>query len=302
MQNLDEKIERLFKYGLLTEKEVAELCATATEAFSKEENVVRIKAPLTVCGDTHGQFPDLQELFKIIGPVPLVNYLFIGDYVDRGFFSVQNVSLLICLKLRYPEQIHLLRGNHESREITTVYGFYDECVKKYGGTNVWKQFTDLFDYLPIAALIEEKILCVHGGLSPVINSISEINDLDRIRENPNEGAMGDLMWSDPDDRDGWGSSPRGAGYSFGRDVTINFNRTNGLILTARAHQLAMEGFNLAHNGNIVTLFSAPNYCMRCGNKGAVMNVQDDLFLDYIQFDESPKMEKFASYKPPDFLI
>lgn len=179
----------------------------------------------------------------------------LGDYVDRGYYSVETVTLLVCLKIRYPQRITILRGNHESRQITQVYGFYDECLRKYGNANVWKYFTDLFDYLPLTALIENQIFCLHGGLSPSIDTLDNIRSLDRIQEVPHEGPMCDLLWSDPDDRCGWGISPRGAGYTFGQDISEAFNHNNGLTLVARAHQLVMEGYNWSQDRNVVTIFS-----------------------------------------------
>ncbi|KAH8639933.1 serine threonine-protein phosphatase pp2a catalytic subunit [Alternaria alternata] len=181
-----------------------------------------------------------------------------GDYVDRGYFSVETVTLLVALKIRYPQRITILRGNHESRQITQVYGFYDECLRKYGNANVWKYFTDLFDYLPLTALIDNQIFCLHGGLSPSIDTLDNIRALDRIQEVPHEGPMCDLLWSDPDDRCGWGISPRGAGYTFGQDISEAFNHNNGLTLVARAHQLVMEGYNWSQDRNVVTIFSACN--------------------------------------------
>lgn len=202
-----------------------------------------------------------------------------GDYVDRGYYSVETVTLLVALKLRYRDRVTILRGNHESRQITQVYGFYDECLRKYGNANVWRYFTDLFDYLPLTALIENqvstlysnlvkssistlsplscrsldhprvksdilfepKIFCLHGGLSPSIDTLDHVRGIDRVQEVPHEGPMCDLLWSDPDDRCGWGISPRGAGYTFGQDISEAFNHNNGLTLVARAHQLVMEG-------------------------------------------------------------
>jgi diadenosine tetraphosphatase ApaH/serine/threonine PP2A family protein phosphatase len=199
-----------------------------------------------------------------------------GDYVDRGYFSVETVTLLVALKIRYPQRITILRGNHESRQITQVYGFYDECLRKYGNANVWKYFTDLFDYLPLTALIDNQIFCLHGGLSPSIDTLDNIRALDRIQEVPHEGPMCDLLWSDPDDRCGWGISPRGAGYTFGQDISEAFNHNNGLTLVARAHQLVMEGYNWSQDRNVVTIFSAPNYCYRCGNQAAIMEIDEHL--------------------------
>lgn len=182
-------------------------------------------------------------------------HVIIGDYVDRGYYSVETVTLLVALKIRYPQRITILRGNHESRQITQVYGFYDECLRKYGNANVWKYFTDLFDYLPLTALIDNQIFCLHGGLSPSIDTLDNIRALDRIQEVPHEGPMCDLLWSDPDDRCGWGISPRGAGYTFGQDISEAFNHNNGLTLVARAHQLVMEGYNWSQDRNVVTIFS-----------------------------------------------
>jgi serine/threonine-protein phosphatase 2A catalytic subunit len=216
-----------------------------------------------------------------------------GDYVDRGYYSVETVTLLVALKIRYPQRITILRGNHESRQITQVYGFYDECLRKYGNANVWKFFTDLFDYLPLTALIDNQIFCLHGGLSPSIDTLDNIRALDRIQEVPHEGPMCDLLWSDPDDRCGWGISPRGAGYTFGQDISEAFNHNNGLTLIARAHQLVMEGYNWSQDRNVVTIFSggllevqalhsrtnaaaAPNYCYRCGNQAAIMEIDEHL--------------------------
>ena len=207
----------------------------AREILSKESNVQPVKCPVTDCGDIHGQFHDLMELFKIGGKSPDTNYLFMGDYVDRGYYSVETVTLLVALKVRFRERITILRGNHESRQITQVYGFYDECLRKYGNANVWKYYTDLFDLLPLTAVVENKIFCLHGGLSPNLDTLEQIRQIDRQVEVPHEGPMCDLLWSDPDERHGWGISPRGAGFTFGQDISQNFNHTNSLQLIARAH-------------------------------------------------------------------
>jgi serine/threonine-protein phosphatase 2A catalytic subunit len=252
---LDSWVEGLMSCKQLSEDEVRRLCEKAREVLQDESNVQPVKCPVTVCGDIHGQFHDLMELFKIGGPNPDTNYLFMGDYVDRGYFSVETVTLLVALKIRYPSRITILRGNHESRQITQVYGFYDECLRKYGNANVWKYFTDLFDFLPLTALIDNQIFCLHGGLSPSIDTLDNIRALDRIQEVPHEGPMCDLLWSDPDDRCGWGISPRGAGYTFGQDISEAFNHNNGLTLVARAHQLVMEGYNWSQDRNVVTIFS-----------------------------------------------
>jgi serine/threonine-protein phosphatase 2A catalytic subunit len=171
MKTIDKMIENLKGCNPLPEDQVRELCAHAKEVLVKEANVVSVRTPVTICGDIHGQFFDLKELFKIGGELPDNNYLFMGDYVDRGYYSVETVTLLVCMKVRYPSRITILRGNHESKQITQVYGFYDECLRKYGNAHVWQYFTGLFDYLPLCAVVENNIFCLHGGLSPSIDTL-----------------------------------------------------------------------------------------------------------------------------------
>ncbi|KAL9126023.1 MAG: hypothetical protein Q9217_004859 [Psora testacea] len=359
MSDLDRAISELRACKVIPETEIREICHKARELLIEEANVVHVDAPVTICGDIHGQFHDLMELFRVGGDVPDTNYLFMGDFVDRGFYSLESFMLLLCLKVRYPDRITLIRGNHESRQITTVYGFYDECHRKYGSANVWRYCCDVFDYLALGALVlgtsatlepsltepsqaigpvdEETeieimdskntvtarfsrgrrrlfdanhdgmnssppaspphktrpsgtsatgdsdgsnngggaVLCVHGGLSPLIESVDKIRLIDRKQEVPHEGSMCDLLWSDPDEIDGWGLSPRGAGFLFGSDIVKRFNHINDLSLIARAHQLVMEGFKEMFDSSIVTVWSAPNYCYRCGNVAAILELGED---------------------------
>uniref|UniRef100_A0A0E0QZ01 Serine/threonine-protein phosphatase n=3 Tax=Oryza TaxID=4527 RepID=A0A0E0QZ01_ORYRU len=270
---LDAQIEQLMECRPLSEPEVKTLCEKAKEILMEESNVQPVKSPVTICGDIHGQFHDLVELFRIGGKCPDTNYLFMGDYVDRGYYSVETVTLLVALKVRYPQRITILRGNHESRQITQVYGFYDECLRKYGSANVWKIFTDLFDYFPLTALVESEIFCLHGGLSPSIDNLDSVRSLDRVQEVPHEGPMCDLLWSDPDDRCGWGISPRGAGYTFGQEQKV------------------------------VTIFSAPNYCYRCGNMASILEVDDCRNHTFIQFEPAPRRgEPDVTRRTPDYFL
>ena len=288
----------------LTQNQVYQLTEKAREILIAESNVQPVPAPVTVCGDIHGQYYDLKELFRIGGELPDTNYLFMGDYVDRGYFSVETVSWLFCLKVRYRDRICILRGNHESRQITQVYGFYDECMRKYNSAEVWRYFTDLFDFLPVTALVEGELFCLHGGLSPHLETLDSIRNLDRVQEVPHEGAMCDLLWSDPDERSGFGVSPRGAGYTFGQDISNRFTRTNGVSLIARAHQLTMEGYNWSHDGKVVTIFSAPNYCYRSGNKAAILEVGEVAGKQhFIRFDPAPRRgEPHVTRMAPDYLL
>ena len=302
---LDNWIAQLKECKLLKESQVKTLCEKAKEILKKEPNVVQVKTPVTICGDIHGQYFDLMELFKIGGNAPDTNYLFMGDYVDRGYYSIESVSLLLCLKVRFPNRITLTRGNHESRQITQVYGFFDECMRKYGNSNVWKYYTDLFDYLPICAVVDNSIFCLHGGLSPSIETLDNIKMLERFQEVPQEGPMCDLLWSDPEDRFGWGMSPRGAGYIFGHDISEQFNRTNKLSLISRAHQLMMNGYNWAHDRQVCTIFSAPNYCYRCGNQAAIMEVDENNKQTFLQFDPSPNQgddKADKNKRTPDYFL
>ena len=303
--NLDEQIEQLKKCQYISEIEVKFLCEKAKELFIEESNVQRIDAPITICGDIHGQFDDLTELFNKGGKCPETNYLFLGDFVDRGFNSVETFLLLLALKVRYPDRITLIRGNHETRQITQVYGFYDECMRKYGSINVWRYCTEIFDYLPISAIIDDRIFCIHGGLSPNIDTIDEIRIIDRKQEVPHDGAMCDLLWSDPDqDQKGFGISPRGAGYLFGEDVVNIFRDLNKIDLIARAHQLVMEGYKMMFNGKLVTIWSAPNYCYRCGNMASILKLDENLNQKAIYFSATSIEDRRVPAKipVPDYFL
>ncbi|MQM19272.1 hypothetical protein Taro_052273 [Colocasia esculenta] len=244
-----------------------------------------------VCGDIHGQFYDMKELFKVGGDCPKTNYLFLGDFVDRGFYSVETFLLLLALK----ELTHHLQ----------VYGFYDECLRKYGSVNVWRYCTDIFDYLSLSALVENRIFSVHGGLSPAITTLDQIRTIDRKQEVPHDGGMCDLLWSDPEDAvDGWGLSPRGAGFLFGGNVVTSFNHTNNIDFICRAHQLVMEGYKWMFNNQIVTVWSAPNYCYRCGNVAAILELDENLNKQFRVFEAAPQESRgVPSKKPaPDYFL
>ncbi|CAD2218736.1 protein phosphatase [Angomonas deanei] len=230
-----------------------------------------------------------------------------GDYVDRGYHSIETLLLLLLLKARYPDRITLLRGNHESRQITQVYGFYDECYRKYGTANVWRLCTELFDYMPLSAIVDEDVFCVHGGLSPQLMQVEEIKMLDRKQEVPHEGPMSDLLWSDPDaDVDGWANSQRGAGFVFGAAPSKQFNALNGLTLIARAHQLVMEGYKSMFDDNCCTVWSAPNYCYRCGNVASILEVGDapGMSRNVVLFGAAPVESRghLAKHPPPEYFL
>ncbi|ODN06552.1 Serine/threonine-protein phosphatase 2A catalytic subunit alpha isoform [Orchesella cincta] len=287
---VDQWIEQLKDCKKLTEHQVKMLCAKAKEILAEEPNVKEVQTPVTICGDIHGQFHDLLELFRQGGQCPATNYIFMGDYVDRGLYSVETISLLIALKVRHQDRITILRGNHESRGLTTVYGFYDECMRKYGTASVWNAFTDLFDFLPISALVDSEIFCVHGGLGPSVGTLDKLRRLDRFQEIPAEGPISDLLWSDPQVRDGYAKSKRGTGFYFGPDVTRTFQEVNQILVVSRAHQMVEKGFEWCQGGAVVTMFSAPNYCYHCGNKAAILQLDETLDYSLVIFEGTPPPE------------
>lgn len=309
--DLDDWIERLqTNHQILPERLLKVACLKLKEILIEENNVQPVNLPVVICGDIHGQFFDLLKLFKIGGQIPSKNYIFMGDFVDRGFNSVETFQLLLMLKIRYPAHITLIRGNHESRQITQVYGFYDECLRKYGNANPWKYCTEIFDYLTLSAIVENSIFCVHGGLSPDVKLLDQIRVINRVQEIPHEGAFGDLVWSDPDDIEAWAVSPRGAGWLFGERPTLHFNRLNGLDLVARAHQLVNEGYKYMFQdapgvnkelgeGLLVTVWSAPNYCYRCGNVASILDVDENENRVFRTFKEVPAS---AHSVPPRNLV
>lgn len=304
---LDEMIIRLKRKEYLTSAQVRTLCSSAKEILGEEQNVHDIPPPVTVVGDIRGQFYDLLELFRIAGDCPSTNFCFLGNYVNKGEHSLECATLILLLKVRFPARITLLRGNNESRRMTQAYGFYDECIKKYGNAEAWLEFMATFDYLPLAASIADgKYFCPHGGLSPVLDTIDDMQTLTRMQEVPPEGPITDILWSDPEERNGWGVSPRGVGYTFGPDITDVWCRTNGNELIVRGHQVAMEGYMWNHPGKCVTVFSSPNFCNRCGNEAAIMLIDENVQQSFLRYSASidkpdTRAEEWPANSPHYFL-
>ena len=216
------------------------------------------------------------RIFEHCGYPGEYNYLFLGDYVDRGKQSLETICLLLCYKIKYPEKVTLLRGNHESSVTNRIYGFYDECKRRYN-VKLWKSFTDLFNYLPVAAIIDDKILCMHGGLSPDLKTIQNIQDISRPTDIPDTGLLCDLLWSDPDkDAVDYDENDRGVSVIFGEKVVMDFNKKNDLDLIIRAHQVVDDGYEFFANRQLITIFSAPNYCGEFDNSAGIMIIDDSL--------------------------
>merc|ERR1712139_151739 len=264
----------------LTEGEIRYLCYRTRDIFMDQPILLELECPIKICGDTHGQYTDLLRLFEQSGFPPDSNYLFLGDYVDRGKQSMETICLLLAYKVRYPENFFILRGNHECASINRIYGFYDECKRRYN-IRLWKTFTDCFNCMPVAAIIDEKIFCVHGGLSPDLTDMEQIRRVPRPTDVPDQGLLCDLLWSDPEKNiAGWGDNDRGVSYTFGGDIVTKFLEKHDLDLVCRAHQVVEDGYEFFAKRQLVTLFSAPNYCGEFDNAGAMMSVDENLMCSF----------------------
>jgi len=260
--------------------EVTHLIETATTIIANQPAMLELEAPIQIVGDVHGQYHDLLRLFEHCGYPPDANYLFLGDYVDRGKNGLEVICLLLAYKIKYPENFFLLRGNHECASINRIYGFYDECKRRFN-IKLWKKFQDVFNVLPFAALIDEKIFCIHAGLSPDLNSPEQIKRISRPTDVPDSGLLCDLLWSDPEaDISGWAENDRGVSYTFGADVVSKFLQKHDYDLIVRAHQVVEDGYEFFADRQLVTIFSAPNYCGEFDNAGAIMSVDESLMCSF----------------------
>jgi len=245
---------------------------------------------LTVCGDTHGQFFDLLEIFRLNGfPTDKHSYLFNGDFVDRGSWSTEIALLLYAYKWLRPNSFFINRGNHETDDMNHVYGFEGECKAKYN-ERTFKLFSESFSALPLATLIGKKYLVLHGGLfSDDDITLDDIRKLNRHgqRQPGQAGLMMEMLWTDPQPQPGRGPSKRGVGLQFGPDITKRFCEKNGLDAIIRSHEVRMEGYEVEHDGRCITVFSAPKYCDSTENKGAFINLGSDLKLEFHKFDAVP---------------
>ena len=277
----------------LTEAEIRWLCTKGREVFTQQPVLLELEAPIKICGDIHGQYYDLLRLFEYGGFPPTANYLFLGDYIDRGKQSLETICLLLAYKIKYPENFFILRGNHECASINRIYGFYDECKRRYN-IKLWKTFTDCFNCLPVAAIVDEKIFCMHGGLSPELQNMEQIKRIMRPTDIPDTGLLCDLLWADPDkDIVGWGENDRGVSFTFGEDVVAQFLRRHDLDLICRAHQVVEDGYEFFARRQLVTIFSAPNYCGEFDNAGAMMSVDDTLMCSFQILKPAEKRQRLA---------
>ncbi|RCN52016.1 phosphoprotein phosphatase 1 [Ancylostoma caninum] len=246
----------------VSENDIMEVLAKARELLLAQPPMVELDSPVRICGDTHGQYPDLLRIFSKGGFPPLSNYLFLGDYVDRGKQNLEVILLVIAYKLRYPKNFFILRGNHECANVNRTYGFYDECMRRYQSQRMWQSFQDTFCVMPLTALVGDKILCMHGGLpTDATGPTLEM----------------DLLWADPViGLSGFQANMRGASYGFGPDILAKYCVMLNIDLVARAHQVVQDGYEFFGGRKLVTIFSAPHYCGQFDNAAAVMIVDENL--------------------------
>lgn len=275
------------------------VCLRSRDILMQQPMLLELTAPIRIVGDTHGQFSDMLRLFEYGGFPPESNYLFLGDYVDRGKQSLECAIMVLAYKIKYPENFFVLRGNHECEAINRIYGFYDECKRRYS-IKLWKQFTDVFNVMPVAAVVADKIFCVHGGLSPELTDLDQIKKIQRPTPIPDTGLMCDLIWSDPDkDLDEWGPNDRGVSFTFGETIVGQFLHKHDLDLICRAHQVVEDGYEFFAHRQLVTLFSAPNYCGEFDNAAAMMTVDESLMCSFQILKPAERRQKFKySSCPP----
>lgn len=311
--NIDVLFEHLSGEGALAQELLLDIIKKAGALLEQEPNLLKLTDPITVVGDIHGQYFDLVKLLEVGGAPAETQYIFLGDYVDRGSFSVEVVAALYSLKIKYPKTVRMLRGNHECRQMTSFFNFREECEYKYD-IGVYNAFMDSFDFLPLAAIINGKFLAVHGGLSPDLTNVKAINKLNRFTEPPREGLLCDLLWSDPlDPKEGSAAaklkktSPfipnevRGCSYFYSFEGVATFLRKNSLLSVIRAHEAQLEGYKMHQTSDttgfplVITIFSAPNYCDVYNNKGAILKFENST-LNILQFNCSPH-----PYHLPNFM-
>lgn len=265
----------------VTEQEIIDLCVASHALFAAQPVCIEISTPITIAGDIHGQFGDLMRMFALVGFPPKTPWLFLGDYIDRGKMSLETICLLFAIKVKFPEHFFMLRGNHETALVNRIYGFYDEIMRRFGTSRLFGVFQDVFNVMPLTAVLSERILCMHGGLSHSLtqaNSLAVLRDILRpIPDPPNPSLPLDLLWADPDvSTVGFKYSIRGVSCTFGPNIVDQVLKRHNLDLVVRAHQVVQDGYEFFHNRRLVTVFSAPHYCGEFDNAAAVMMINKDL--------------------------
>ncbi|KKY28149.1 putative calcineurin a [Diplodia seriata] len=297
--NLQFLKQHFYREGRLTEEQALWIINKGTEVLKAEPNLLEMDAPITVCGDVHGQYYDLMKLFEVGGDPSETRYLFLGDYVDRGYFSIECVLYLWALKIWYPNTLWLLRGNHECRHLTDYFTFKLECKHKYSEA-IYEACMDSFCALPLAAVMNKQFLCIHGGLSPELHTLEDLKSIDRFREPPTHGLMCDILWADPLEEFGQEKTSeffihnhvRGCSYFFSYPAACAFLEKNNLLSIIRAHEAQDAGYRMYRKTrttgfpSVMTIFSAPNYLDVYNNKAAVLKYENNV-MNIRQFNCTP---------------
>mgnify|MGYP000845257367 CR=1 FL=1 len=289
-QLLSPKVRNAGILNDLSEGTIIELIDRARDIFTAQPVFLELTAPVKIVSDIHGQYKDLLRFLDLARHPPYSNYLFLGDYVDRGKQSIESICLLFAYKIKYPESVFLLRGNHECENITKIYGFYEECQKRYN-ISLWKKFVSAFNMLPVAALIDDKILCMHGGLSKDMNNLDEIKCIQRPAKIPETGILCDLLWSDPSPlsspelfnikKNEWGDNDRGVSFIFSENVVKRLVDKYKIDLIVRGHQVMEDGYQFFADRKLITIFSAPCYCGEFDNNAAMLSVDENMKCDLL---------------------
>ncbi|PMD60338.1 serine/threonine protein phosphatase 2B catalytic subunit [Hyaloscypha bicolor E] len=297
--NLQFLKQHFYREGRLTEAQALYIIEEGTKVLKQEPNLLEMDAPITVCGDVHGQYYDLMKLFEVGGDPVDTRYLFLGDYVDRGYFSIECVLYLWSLKIWYPNTLWLLRGNHECRHLTDYFTFKLECKHKYS-EKIYEACMESFCALPLAAVMNKQFLCIHGGLSPELHTLDDLKQIDRFREPPTHGLMCDILWADPLEEFGQEKTSeyfvhnhvRGCSYFFSYPAACNFLEKNNLLSVIRAHEAQDAGYRMYRKTrttgfpSVMTIFSAPNYLDVYNNKAAVLKYENNV-MNIRQFNCTP---------------
>ncbi|VDN04350.1 unnamed protein product [Thelazia callipaeda] len=286
MENINDLILRLLNVGsvdkgLTKTVRESEILSLLREIFMAQSSLIEIDPPVRICGDTHGQYGDLLRIFNLGGFPPVSNYLFLGDYVDRGRQNLETIILLFCYKVKFPNNFFLLRGNHECANVNRVYGFYEECVRRFNSVQIWQTFQDTFQCMPLSALVGERILCMHGGISPELKSIQQLREIKRPTDASVPSLEMDLLWADPViGISGFQANLRGASVGFGPDILATLCKQLNIDMIARAHQVVQDGYEFFGARKCVTIFSAPHYCGQFDNAAAMMSVDQNLVCSF----------------------
>lgn len=286
---------RKLRLPSIPEDLMIEILETSIEVFRSNDTVISLDGTVCIVGDIHGQLLDLFRIFQTQGLPPLKDYLFLGDFVDRGEFSLETITLILLLKILFPSNVNVIRGNHEFASMSETGGFFKELHHVYNSDGIRNLFEEMYSYLPIAAVVGDMMLCVHGGIGPNLTHFDQLRQIERpITSLELEGTLTDLFWSDPINEPGfYKASKRGLGHLFGEGATKSFLSTSNFKFIVRGHECVPRGYATMHSNRVITVFSASNYCME-GNQGAILNVIENFGYEPVYFDPLPSYRRMSA--------